>query len=145
MRALNHSLRLSTASLLALFPAPYAGSRDLDNELLGAINTALDGIDTAADGTKKTQDYIVLIRGIVACVRNVIAHAHGRIAACKPGARKRLLQLVDSGDLAEDLGYVIPTRSFLAQAVSTVDTELARLIAMALESDDSSKEGQEPA
>ncbi|HEX5421558.1 MAG TPA: UvrD-helicase domain-containing protein, partial [Gammaproteobacteria bacterium] len=40
--------------------------KDLDAELLGAVNTALDAIDTDADVTTKTRDYVECLRGMQA-------------------------------------------------------------------------------
>jgi ATP-dependent helicase/nuclease subunit A len=56
---------LGTASadgLLAHFPK--ITDRDLDRQLLNAIEQALDGIDTDTDGTNVTRDYVSLIGGI---------------------------------------------------------------------------------
>lgn len=82
----------STASLLKLFPKPYAASRDLDAELLGAIKTALDGIDTTADVTKKTQDYINLLRGIqAALLQHRMEWAEwAKLSKAAPGAKSRV-------------------------------------------------------
>lgn len=54
--------KASADQLLAHFPE--ATSRDLDRQLLNAIEHALDGIDTDADGTAVTRDYLSLITGI---------------------------------------------------------------------------------
>jgi len=58
----------SADSLLAHFPA--ATDRDLDAELLGALNRAIAGIEAGSDGTKVTRDYLVLARGARAALIN---------------------------------------------------------------------------
>jgi ATP-dependent helicase/nuclease subunit A len=51
----------SSSTLLDLFPS--TSTRDIDAELLGALNHALAGVDTELDGTKTTRDYLSLITG----------------------------------------------------------------------------------
>ena len=53
--------KLSASGLLGHFRRPV--KRDLDKELLGAINSALAGIDLASDTTKGTKKYHDMIRG----------------------------------------------------------------------------------
>jgi ATP-dependent helicase/nuclease subunit A len=52
---------VSAGQLLAHFPEPE--QRDLDAELLGAVNHALAGIDTGRDRTKITLEYLSLLEG----------------------------------------------------------------------------------
>ncbi|MEZ5571090.1 MAG: UvrD-helicase domain-containing protein [Halioglobus sp.] len=54
--------KASVDPLLAYFPK--ASSRDLNRELLNAIEHALAGIDITTDTTKGTRDYLSLITGI---------------------------------------------------------------------------------
>ncbi|MGD8808364.1 MAG: 3'-5' exonuclease, partial [Gammaproteobacteria bacterium] len=53
----------SADELIALLPAPVTG-RDLDAELLGAVNHAIAEIDTVTDTTKTTREYVESIRGV---------------------------------------------------------------------------------
>ena len=59
---IRHLGAASADQLLAHFPK--ASSRDLDRQLLNAIEQAIDGIDDTVDGTKVTRDYVSLISGI---------------------------------------------------------------------------------
>jgi ATP-dependent helicase/nuclease subunit A len=65
---IRHLGKSSADQLLAHFPA--ITKRDLDEDLLGAINHALAGIDTELDGTKVTRNYISLITGVRAGLVN---------------------------------------------------------------------------
>jgi ATP-dependent exoDNAse (exonuclease V) beta subunit len=75
--------------LLEYFPNPHG--KDLDRQLLNAIEEALNGIDTAADRTKTTRDYLSLISGIRAALYKERATWPEWITLSKkmPGARSR--------------------------------------------------------
>ncbi|EED31272.1 putative UvrD/REP helicase [gamma proteobacterium NOR5-3] len=60
--------KASADGLLAHFPT--VTDRDLDRQLLNAIEQALDGIDTDTDGTKVTGKYVSLITGVRAALYN---------------------------------------------------------------------------
>lgn len=81
----------STSSLLALFPEPYPDKRDLDDELLGAINTALSGIATSIDGTAVTRKYIDLLEGLRAALinRRMQWAEWAKLSKTGPGAKSR--------------------------------------------------------
>ncbi|MCP4144426.1 MAG: UvrD-helicase domain-containing protein, partial [bacterium] len=65
---LSNFAEQSTKELLVHFRKPT--SRDLDGELLTAINSALIKIDTETDTTKATANYIQLIKGVQAALYN---------------------------------------------------------------------------
>ncbi len=79
----------SADSLLAHFPAPT--DRDLDGELLGALNRAIAGIEAGTDGTKVTREYLVLLRGARAGLINHRLSWREWLSLGKqqPGARSR--------------------------------------------------------
>ena len=54
----------SADSLLEWFRKPIDKNRDLDFELLGAVNTALGAIDLELDSTKGTARYVQLLKGV---------------------------------------------------------------------------------
>ena len=54
--------KASADTLLAHFPK--ASKRDLDRQILNAIEEAMEGIDTSVDGTKVTREYLSLVTGI---------------------------------------------------------------------------------
>ena len=53
----------STADLLAEFEPPYKNDRDLNADLLTAINHAIDSIDSDDDKTKATANYVRMLWG----------------------------------------------------------------------------------
>jgi ATP-dependent exoDNAse (exonuclease V) beta subunit len=81
----------STATLLALFPKPYPESRDLDAELLGAINTARTGIDPEIDTTGVTRKYLDLLEQLQAALiqRRMEWAEWAKLAKSAPGAKSR--------------------------------------------------------
>ncbi len=83
----------SSDSLLALLPDPYSAQRDLDAELLGAVNRALAEIDTEVDGTGVTKKYLDLLGQIqAALVQHRMEWAEWvKLSKAGPGAKSRAL------------------------------------------------------
>jgi superfamily I DNA/RNA helicase len=63
---IRHLGKTSADQLLAHFPK--ATSRNLDGQLLNAIDQAIEGIDTEYDTTKATRDYLSQITGMRAAL-----------------------------------------------------------------------------
>lgn len=61
---IRHLGKASADQVLAYFPKMT--NRQLDNDLLGAVNQALASIDTEHDTTKATRDYLMQLRGVQA-------------------------------------------------------------------------------
>ncbi len=83
----------STDSLLAMFPRAYEASRDLDAELLAAVNHALAEIDTEADGTGVTKKYLDLLGQMQAALiqRRMSWSEWVKLSKSSPGAKTRAL------------------------------------------------------
>jgi hypothetical protein len=65
-------------------------------------------------------------------LRNAFAHANGRTASLRSDVRKTVESMIEEGHLDESLGYVIPTKAYLASACDTVHFELTKLVEGAL-------------
>lgn len=61
-------------------------------------------------------------------LRNAFAHANGRLASLKGGVRDGVKGMIKEGLLTESLGYVIPSKAYLAAACGAVHTELSELV-----------------
>ncbi len=79
----------SADELLAFFPDPL--QRDLDRELLNAIEAALAGIDTVSDRTRVTREYLTALSGVRAGLYKQRATWAEwiKLGKAAPGARSR--------------------------------------------------------
>lgn len=65
--------------------------------------------------------------GELALVRNAFAHVNGRTAGLSPSGRDAVESMVRAGKVDADYGYIVPTASYLAEAVDVIEAELTDL------------------
>jgi hypothetical protein len=61
-------------------------------------------------------------------LRNTFAHANGRLESLSSDVQKTVKSMIEEGHLDESLGYIIPTRAYLASACNAVHVELTKLV-----------------
>lgn len=83
---------------------------------------AVLGVEIASDQTRAGE------LGKLYRVRNAFAHANGRLGSLKHDVRKSIESMIAEGQLEESIGYIIPSKIYVADACEVVHAELSELV-----------------